>query len=73
MNGGMGLHSCIAQVGFESGHGMFLLWHNDYEIRCALMNYEHDVHIFSIPEVLLCGSGDVMQARASMGPGPKPD
>lgn len=38
-----------------------------------LMNYEYEVHIFSIPEVLLCGSGDVMQARASMGPGPKPD
>ena len=25
MNGGMRLHSCIAQVGFESDHGMFLL------------------------------------------------
>lgn len=47
MNGGMWLHSCIAQVGFESGHDMSLLWYDDYELNVCFiwimnMNYTYD-------------------------------
>lgn len=36
MSNGVVLDSFFAQVGFESGHGMFLLRDDDYEIRYDL-------------------------------------
>jgi len=44
VDGGMGIHPCIAQVGFESSHAVFLncynvLW-NEYSYNDAIENVD---------------------------------
>ena len=43
MNGGIGIHSCIAQLGIERGYDMSLLWYDEYELNvCFIMNMNMD-------------------------------